>query len=479
MPNSAQSVSMTLNSSQLEQWFATIERDNAPNTSETNPHLATQFLARFGLREAKQVVEFLKTTGGNETINMIAQELMKEEAKAQLIRESTADEMLRQQRLLFLLMTLISKNKAHVEHVNEMTQEQIDKQLKETKAEAKKNSLIEMHIADANMRANEILKLDKELKKLESELTNLEQELQELEEEWLEIEEINADISDYLEELNEFLQIPLLIDQPIAEYITHANKQVTSLSAELETLRALQTAQAPTASNVDRVQETTVHRLDKRMQHLEKRLALFQSQLEQPPQTREELYQQLIDRVKARLNEQVASNEEIQLPTHRAGQIEGLRLQERGFSQALQFIRKEKILLNSQLEPVNDFSQAQFIIDPSQKARYRRYGDSYAVFSENMDPDHASEKDLLQAKLNYEKLKPDICTVTFFHNNRKQNQTEMFRTRSQNCQSRLQDLMSRIDSHQEFNPAAMVNIRKVPQKRLKNIISIIAAFPFY
>lgn len=450
MPNTfpAQSVPMTLNSSQLEQWFATIERDNSPNTTETNSHLATQFLARFGLREATQVVEFLKTAGGNETINMIVQELMKEEAQTQLIRESAADELLRQQRLLCLLMAIIAKNKAHVEHVNELSQLQIDEKLKEMKAEEKKNSSIELNIADANIRANQILKLEEEQRKLESELTNLEQELQELEDEVLSMEENNADIADYLEELNDFLPILLLNDQPIAQYVTLANTRVTSLSTELETLRALQREQEPTASNVDRGQESTAHPLDRRMQLLEERLALYQSQLKQPPQTREELCQQLIDRVKARLNEQAASNEEILLPRHRAGQIEGLRLQERGLSQALQLIRKEKILLNSQLEPVNDFSQAQFIIEPSQKTRYRRFGDSYAVFTENMDPDHASEQDLLQAKLNYEKLKPDICTVNFFHNNRELTQTKMLRTRSQNCQSRLQDLMSRIDSNE-------------------------------
>lgn len=102
---------MALTSSQLEQWFANIERNQHPNTSEEDPYLATQFLSRFGLRNAKQVAEFLKTAGGNETINMIVQELVKEEAQLQLIRERNAEEQLKQQRLLLLLLTFIAKDK--------------------------------------------------------------------------------------------------------------------------------------------------------------------------------------------------------------------------------------------------------------------------------------------------------------------------------------------------------------------------------
>ncbi len=440
---------MMMNSSQLEQWFAKIERDNTPNTTETNSHLSAQFLARFGLRDAAQVVEFLKTAGGSETINMIAQELMKEEAQTQMIRESSAEELLRKQRLLFLLMTLIAKNKAHIEHVNEVTQHQIDQKLKENKFDEKKDSSIAMHLMDASIRASKILKLDEELNKLEMDLIQVKEELQELEEEVLAMEEDNANIVDHLEQLNAFLQIPLLNNQPIDQYVTHANQQISSLSTQLAALRAQQTAQAPTTSNsIDRIQEISTHRLDRRMRLLEEQLAFYQSQLKQPPKTSEDVYQELLDQVRARLNEQESLNEDIQLPTYRARQIEGLRMQERGLLQALQFLRKEKILLNSQLEPVNDFSQAQFIIDPSQRARYRRHGDSYAVFSKNMDTEHVSEKDLLKAKLKYDKLKSDICTVNYLYNDRIQNRAETLRGRAQDCQSRLQGLMSRIDNVQ-------------------------------
>ncbi len=436
------SVPMTLNPSQLKQWFATIERDNEPHTTKTDSYLAAQFLARFGLKEATQVVEFLKTAGGNETINMIAQELMKEEEQIQFIRENNAEEMLRQQRLLFLLMTLIVKNKAQAQHVNEVSQQQIEQKLKEIKTERKKDT-VSMHMVDAYHRAEKMQSLDKELKKLEEDLTQVEEELNALEEEMLLMEENNALITDHLDQLNTILQAPLFNNQPMTHYMAHANQQIASITAQLAALRA----QTPTSGNVGRVQEIE-SRTSRKIRMLEEQLAFHNAQLQQPPQTPEQIFQQLIERVSARLGEQEHLNEEIQLSTHREPEVEGLKLQKLGLVQALQFLRKEKILLNSQLEPVNDFSQAQFIIDPSHRARYRRHGDSYAIFSEDMNPDHLSENDWLQAKLNYDRLKSDICTVHSLYNERVQQQTEKLRERTQHCQSRAQELLSRIDKVQ-------------------------------
>lgn len=436
------SVPMTLNPSQLKQWFATIERDNEPYTTKTDSYLAAQFLARFGLKEASQVVEFLKTAGGNETINMIAQELMKEEEQIQFIRENNAEEMLRQQRLLFLLMTLIVKNKAQEQHVNEVSQQQIEQKLKEIKTERKKDT-VSMHMVDAYHRAEKMQSLDKELKKLEEDLTQVEEELNALEEEMLLMEENNALITDHLDQLNTFLQAPLFNNQPMTQYIAHANQQIASITAQLAALRA----QTPTSGDIGRVQEIE-SRTSRKIRMLEEQLAFHNTQLQQPPQTPEQIFQQLIERVSARLGEQEHLNEEIHLPMHREPEVEGLKLQKLGLVQALQFLKKEKILLNSQLEPVNDFSQAQFIIDPSHRARYRRYGDSYAIFSEDMNPDHLSENDWLQAKLNYDKLKSDICTVHSLYNERVQQQTEKLRERTQHCQSRAQELLSRIDKVQ-------------------------------
>ncbi len=437
---------MTLTSSQLEQWFANIEKGNRLPTNETNPSLAAQFLARFGLKDAAQVIDFLKTAGGNETINMIVQEIMKEEAQIQLIREKNSEELLRQQRLLFLLMSLIVKNKAQAEHVSEQTQLQIDQRLKEAKSEGKRGSnSITSHMVDANMRANKLQKLDAELRKLEKDLFEVEEELETLEEEVLLMEESHAYLTDDLDQLNAYLQVPLFNNQPMTQYVAHTSQQIASLTTQLATLRAQQATPIPPTSSDTTQLQLTKSRIDRKIRMLEERLSFHQTQLQQPPQTSEQLFQQLIDRVRVRLNEP----EHIDESPYRVCEVEGLRLQERGLSQALQILRNEKILLNPQLERVYDFSQAQFIIDPNHLSRYRRYGDSYAYFSEDISPERQlSEQDWLQAKLNYEESKPNICTANFFCNDQMKHELESLRERTQSCQSRAQELMNRIDKVQ-------------------------------
>nr|WP_255666693.1 MULTISPECIES: hypothetical protein [unclassified Legionella] len=179
---------------------------------------------------------------------------------------------------------------------------------------------------------------------------------------------------------------------------------------------------------------------------LEDRLSFHQTQLQQPPQTSEQLFQQLLERVRVRLNEPEQIHES---PTYHAREIEALRLQERGFSQALQVLRNEKILLNPEGRQVYDFSEAEHIIDPRHMSRFRRYGDSYAYFSEDITPERQlSEDDWLQAKLNYEQSRSNICTVNFFYNDQMKRDVESIRERTHSCQSRAQALLNRIDQVQ-------------------------------
>jgi hypothetical protein len=131
--------------------------------------------------------------------------------------------------------------------------------------------------------------------------------------------------------------------------------------------------------------------------------------------------------------------------TSRQRELEGLRLQERGFLQAQQFLKKEKILLNAQLDPVNDLSQAYFIIDPSHKARYRKHGDSYAVLPEGLDPQRLSEEDWLQARLNYEQIKSDVCWVNADYKARRQLRLDSLDQRMEPLQVKKSNFIDRLD----------------------------------
>ncbi|KTD41344.1 hypothetical protein [Legionella parisiensis] len=445
MANASQPAPIALTSSQLEKWFANIEKGNGSTTTETNSSLAARFVARFGLQNATQVIEFLKTAGGNETVNMIVKEIMKEEAQIQFIREKNAEEQLRQQLLLFLLMSLIAKNKSQAEHVSEQTQQQDNQKLKEARVEWNKESRsIAANLADANARANMLQELDKELRQLETDLQEVEKELEDIEEAVLLMEDHHAYITDDLDQLTAYLQLPLVNNQPITH--AHVHQQIATLSSQLTALRAQHAIPIPTTTNDTTQLQLTKLRIDRKIRMLEDRLSFHKAQLEQPPQTYEQVLQQLLDRVKSRLNQPETVYES---PTHREREEESLRLQERGLSQALQVLRNERILLNSQLERVYDFSQARLIVDPSHMSRYRRYGDSYAYFSNDITHEHQlSEQDWLQAKLNYDESRSNICTINFFHNDHMSREVESLRGRTQFCQTRAQDLMSRIEKVQ-------------------------------
>ncbi len=358
---------MTLTSSQLEQWFATIERNNNPNSQEKDPYLAIQFLSRFGLKNAKQVFEFLKTAGGHETINMIIKELIKEEAQLQFIRERNAEEMLKQQRLLYLLMASIAKDKALAKHVNEVIQQQIDQKLKETKTvEGPKANIIALQIMDANIQAyTKALKaLDEEEKSIEEELEEIEEALKALEEEALLLEENHAYMTDHLDVISTFLQAPLFNNQPMTQFVNYSNQQVASLTSQLDTLRAQYTAQSATTSDVSGVQEIVESPIARKIRMLQDQIDFYKTQFEQPPQSQEQVVQKLIDQVRSRLD-QMQRLDQIHVPIpFRERELDGLRLQERAYQQAQQFLKKEKNLLNAQPNPVDDFSQAILIIDP-------------------------------------------------------------------------------------------------------------------
>lgn len=442
-----QSVPMTLSESQLERLFASIERNGNPQTAQTDSYLAIQLLSRFGLQNAKQVTEFLKTAGGHETINMIVQELVKEEAQIQYIREQTAEEMLKQQGLLLRLLAFIAKDKELAKHANQIIQQQIDQKLKETKTvEGSSANSIAIHILDANIRAysNVLNALNEEQEALEQELEEIEEALNALEEEALLMEEEHAHMTDHLDALNAFLQAPLFNNQPITQFASYSSQQIASLSAQLAALRAQHTAQVAPSIDVSRAQ-TIESPTDRKIRMLQERLDFYQNQFAQPPHSHEQVVQRLIDQVRARLAE-MQHHDEMQVPMmSRQRELDGLRLQERGFLQAQQFLKKEKILLNAHLEPVNDFNQAYLIIDPSHKARYQKHGDSYVVLSEGLDPQRLSEDDWLQAKLNYERAKADVCCVNADYHARRQQRFDSLNQRMEPLQLKKNNFIDRLD----------------------------------
>ena len=134
-----------LNPSNIEKWFTRVESSlqsgNAVTDDAIKSELATDFLARFGLQTPKDVITFLKSESGKVTIAMINEE---NERLAKLHEnqvEMQREEISRERFLAFLLMALAYEEEAQKEWVIERNEE-TDKELQKQAEEARKHEQI-------------------------------------------------------------------------------------------------------------------------------------------------------------------------------------------------------------------------------------------------------------------------------------------------------------------------------------------------
>ncbi|WP_115707249.1 LidA [Legionella sainthelensi] len=409
MPTHSSPVSVTLNftPNNFEHLFATIEKSHK-YSKKTDEYFSTQFLNRFGFQNPLQVVEFLRSPEGKTTLALISQELIKIEELNQHKAEQYREELLAKQRhLIFLLMGLMAKDKALAKQASEITQQQIEQKLKETKQseQTKSGKTSSVDVLDANIKAysEAMTALDKKLDELEQKLAEVDNQLLLLENEAVLMNEKHAHLTDHIEQLNTYLQLPILNDQPMEHYVAHTHQQIESLTTQINELKQQNNESSPDP----KIKHPVLHRKIKMLEH---QLAFHHTQLKKPPQCAEHVFEQLLEHVRERLNE-CQHLHDSQPSDYLLHELEGLKLQEQGLLHVLQVLRKEKILLNAELEEVNDFSQAHFVVDPSHKSRFQKRGDCYAICTEEMDPDNLSEEDWLQAQLNYDKLKHEVRVV--------------------------------------------------------------------
>lgn len=409
---------LNIHLNKFQHLFATLEK-NQKSSKKTDAYFSEQFVNRFGFRNPQEVVEYLKSPEGKTTLTLISQELIKIEALNEYKAEQYREALLRQERhLIFLLMGLIAKEKDLAKQASEITQHQIEQKLKETspKEQAKPKQKSSVAVFDANIIAytKALEALDKKLGELNQQLAEIDLELMVLENEASLMDKKHAHITDHIEQLNHYLKLPIFNGQSMDHYMDHNNQQIESLTTELN---ALKQQENNDTANVQTEPSAPIHRKIKLLEH---RLAFHHGQLKKKPQCAEHVCEHLLEHIREKLSEQQRLHEE-QPSEHSSHELEGLKLQEKGFIHALQVLRKEKILLNAELEEVDDFSQAHFIVDPSHKPRYQKRGDCYGICTEEMDPDNLSEEDWLQAQLNFEQLKQEIRVVPVHHHECRKN----------------------------------------------------------
>ncbi len=186
---------------QLEKGFARLE---APHIKNNDAKLSNQFLGRFGLRNAHEVMLFLKTPIGKAISAMMKEQILDLEAIGTLERLKQQKIRLQRRLIISLLLEMIYEKKAHAKQLNLEIQEDIDERLRSQKDEPKpienpSSILINAQLSLYN-EAHEaaIEALDSSLAKRLTDCEALINDLSQLPEEESEIDSRYAGIDDYL-----------------------------------------------------------------------------------------------------------------------------------------------------------------------------------------------------------------------------------------------------------------------------------------
>ncbi|MCE0723156.1 MULTISPECIES: hypothetical protein [Legionella] len=404
----------TLMMGRLQQWFADIEKNNDPNNTGTTPSLATQFLSRFGLKNASEVFYFLKTAGGKEAVTMIARELMKKEDQIQLIREQNEEVLRKRQHIVFLLMGLIAEREALAKNVDQLFRLEIERHLTKDKHTEHKETISghsQIEIIDA-MISNYLMTihaLDVELNKLEEQLNQVEKELIAIEEEEEQIEAYHDELHTHIDILDKYLELPILShpQEPPAAFM---ERRRTLLMQDLERYREQEALHRNTLSEDPNTQEMARNRISRHIRTIEHELHFHQAHLSQTAINYEELFRLALEQTRSKIQELKSQSTSGPL----GAEIEGLQLREQGLVSALKVMRNKKILLNDKLEQVFDFSQARFIVKHEEaKCLIQKDDGSYALIPKDMDPKKLTQDQWEQAKLNFDQEKERIQTPRF------------------------------------------------------------------
>jgi len=222
MPHPKPHQSTQITTSQLEKWFAHIATPK-PNTLNYSV-ITTQLLARFGLKNAQEVIQFLKSHAGQSLITMINNELLEQEEISNSIQAQQEKKRLHRRHFLLLLLGLLYEQKAEAQQKNLATQEEIDaKRHQQEKADHAKEEDSSLFEETAQALEAELTNTIQEAEQLENEMASLYEELLEIESRYqiysksLHYETNELDLSD--------------LDNTIANIKLEKNSYVTILSS--------------------------------------------------------------------------------------------------------------------------------------------------------------------------------------------------------------------------------------------------------
>lgn len=441
----------SLTAPQLEQWLASISKPSKHKDS----YLANRLLAHFGIKDAHELMTYFKSPSGKLALKILGEEFAKLVAQKEYLARHYAEELARHRSLIYLLMGLINKRKAQAKHLNEIIQEQIDKKRGENKrvdssSSEKKRDMINMELLDEAILnyKKSIEALDKKIEETKEELAVLDKELINLKKQGKEIKRRYDVVDDHVAQLDDYLKLLASGSLPMSPTPAQANQinaQIATLAMQLAALQS-QPAKMPTNDSTSKaltppLTQTQVSYKEIKVKQLEERIAFHQARLSQPAQDIEQLIHQKLQQLDAKIKQRQSNIEHIYEDRRNTEQrplqyeLEGVKVLSRGLSDALAFHRKEKILLNENLEPVYNFDEARFILSPSQQKKLVKVGDSYALIVEGQDLDNMNDEAWLEAKQNYERAKPEIIEARVLARETRRNEESTHAFRQQKTQS--------------------------------------------
>ncbi|RMX15583.1 hypothetical protein EAS68_12045 [Legionella jordanis] len=467
---------VNLSSSQLEAWFASLKtKELDPGATKTvdkaeAPSLTTQYLGRYGLKTAQDVIDFLKSPAGRTVQALIGDRLIEIallEKNLQQIRQDS--EIRRHRALAALLLGLLYKKQARAKERraenDKETKRLLDQQREITHSA---NAADAAHSYAAYAQSLAVLQETLEHKIKESE--ELEEELERLEKEEHKIEQRYHNFQNSLDSLD-FLQEFLEAHGTERQYnvLEKLSQEINSLHAHLDNEQefdkeTIQLFQERKNFLQNQQQFLLNFRAMSPAMMLEQRIDSLNHTLEGQA---EEIARLLSVRGDRQTVEQAETEAMNLLQKHN-----GLHVQVAGLQDMLSVIKGEKLLFDNDGRIVTSFAQAAFVMSQKQAKEYKiLYKDGkHYLLTPNQDPDqfdNLKREEKEQAEKSYNRLRPDICNLKhLIHHNKAlefhdhQKKKDSLSQRSEQMQSEILLISTQMNQLQDAQQALSLVLKR-------------------
>ncbi|KTD48840.1 Dot/Icm system substrate protein LidA [Legionella rubrilucens] len=477
--NDGQDVNLT--STQLESWFAAIERDEMENQAnngltpnlplqelQRDPYFATQFVGRYGIKTAKDVIAFLKSPAGDSVKIMIGEELAQVAALEEFKRQEYQTHEIRQHRLLAFLLLGLLYREAHARHVVEANTQQAEARVQQgeanisqeqQRAREQRTAALNQSLTSFN---NTAAAIESRLSQKELELDSVQRELQAINPQEM---ALRYEIFDqHLSELDIQFQLPELdIDEQIASLETQKAALEAQLQAQApETLAsALVDPNAPPQGLDSGNLREKIDQLSARIHALkQQKIAGANAHI---PQIEDKI-KALSDKLESQLDDiqQLIESGKDEEARKILLEHNGLHLQIAGLKDMMGVLKGEKVLYKEDGQVAKSFDEAAFVLPMDKKVVKR--DDKFYLIGAKQDLSTMDEHDVLQAQKDFERARPEISNLKLLvkHNHGLENERlQQVQDKSRSLHNDIMTLRNQLTQIQAARSEVVAEMQKL------------------